>query len=166
MAFFLLSPCKHSWEPLALSQQQVAPSLHAREKGGFEKRNITEKRLLVTWKYDFLIWRTSPAPPPMLSLCLTPIHRGSSHALSRRKLSTCARTKWPVRHLLGGHHFFFCLQKKNSPYWKKKRKLTFEWTYPDLSRRDRVVGVVDEEVDTDGPALAQLRGRQKADAAE
>ena len=39
-------------------------------------------------------------------------------------------------------------------------------SYADLGGGDAVVGVVGEQVDADGPALAQFGGRQEADAAE
>ena len=41
-----------------------------------------------------------------------------------------------------------------------------EWTYSNVVSSDAVVGVVDEQIDADGSALAQLGRRQQANAGQ
>ena len=48
---------------------------------------------------------------------------------------------------------------------RQQAKHKIKGTYPDLVGRDAVVGVVDEQVDADWPALAQLGRRQQTHAA-
>lgn len=76
MAFFLLSPCKHSWEPLALSQQQVAPSLHAREKGGSRNETSRRRDSLLHESMIFLFDGQVQHHHPCCLSVSPPIHRG------------------------------------------------------------------------------------------